>query len=295
MPRITQALVAASRITCCVRVISFIAASLARRGAWHIGRRGLILWRARSYEIAVAIAVARSRLTVEQASDCVDVLAATRDIELAVDVAEMRCGGLSRDEQRPRDLPIGEAAASLATRSSTAVSASPPVIASWLGARSGQPRARLVGDPPRARAVGEIQRSLELRWFAAVDAGAARRRSPIARRAAQAAKVTLRRLDRLAQQSNQPATVHQPGGWRSRAPQCSRPAECRGELDIFVRDWVCLAGVAHCAVGQAPLPRLIPITESPRRATHTRARVAARHARTLATARPRPEHRDRRA
>jgi hypothetical protein len=52
------------------------------------------------------------------------------------------------------------------------------VIASWLGARSRQLRARLVGDPPRAQAVGEVQR-----------------------------------LGRLAQQSKTSlATVHQPRG-----------------------------------------------------------------------------------
>jgi hypothetical protein len=66
VPRITEALVAASRITRCVRVTSFIAASLARRGAWRIGRRGPIFWRARSHEIVVAMAVACSRLSSPQ-------------------------------------------------------------------------------------------------------------------------------------------------------------------------------------------------------------------------------------
>jgi hypothetical protein len=46
---------------------------------------------------------------VEKASECVGELAATGDTELAVDVAEVRFGGLSGDEQRLRDLTIGEA------------------------------------------------------------------------------------------------------------------------------------------------------------------------------------------
>jgi hypothetical protein len=68
----------------------------------------------------------------EQAAECVGELAALGDLELAVDATKVRLGGLSGDEQRLRDLTIGEAVGG-ESRDAQLASASRPVIASRLG------------------------------------------------------------------------------------------------------------------------------------------------------------------
>ena len=113
-------------------------------------------------------------------------LAAAGDLELAIDMAEVPLGGLGGDEQRLRDLAIGQALggepcdAQLAGGQRVAAG---DRVTPRLRARRDQLRARLVGDPPRTATVGEIQRALELGCAPGRGGrrAAARRRSPIAR------------------------------------------------------------------------------------------------------------------
>ncbi len=131
------------------------------------------------------LAAARAQVlaaVAEKAGEGVGELAAAGDLELAVDAAEVRLGGHGGDEQRLRDLAIGEAFggeprdAQLAGGQRVAAG---DRVAPWLGARGDQLRARLVGDPPRAQVVGEIQGALELGARLDAAAGAAQRRAVI--------------------------------------------------------------------------------------------------------------------
>ena len=110
-------------------------------------------------------------------------LVATRDAELAVGALEVRLGGRGGDEQRLRDLAIGQPLggqpgdAQLAGGERVAAG---DRVAPWLGAGGDQLRARLVGDPPRATAVSEIKRSpLELRPRLDAAASARERRATV--------------------------------------------------------------------------------------------------------------------
>jgi len=113
-------------------------------------------------------------------------LVAAGDLELAVDAVQMRLGGLGRDEQRLRDLAIGEALGGETCDPQLAGGqrvAAGDRVASWLGAGGDQLRARLVGDSPCTAVVGEIERSLELSARLDAAAGAPQRRAVVGSRA----------------------------------------------------------------------------------------------------------------
>jgi hypothetical protein len=103
---------------------------------------------------------------LERTSERPRELVAAGDIELAVDAVEVGLGGAGRDEQRLRNLAIGEAFGSqprdpqFGGRQRVAAG---DCIAPWLGARGDQLGTRAGGDSPRAAAVCEIQRPLQLR------------------------------------------------------------------------------------------------------------------------------------
>jgi hypothetical protein len=102
---------------------------------------------------------------VDNGSERVVELAAAGDLKLAIHAVQMRLGGRGRDEQRLGDLPTGEALGGEPRDAQLGggqrVTAGDRV-APRLGACGDQLRARLVGDPPGAETVGEIQRALKL-------------------------------------------------------------------------------------------------------------------------------------
>jgi hypothetical protein len=106
-------------------------------------------------------------------------LAASGDLKLSVDAVQMRLGGRGGDEQRLRDLAIGEAFGSEPRDPQLSRGqrvAARDRVASWLGAGGNQLGARSVGDPRRAAPMGEVERTLQL--------AAARTRRPARRSAA---------------------------------------------------------------------------------------------------------------
>ena len=130
----------------------------------------------------LAPAPSRSLVSARVPAKCLLELVATGDVELAVDPAQVRLGGIGGDEQRLGDLAVGEAFggeprdAQFAGGERVAASDRVPP---WLGTGGDQLGARMVRDPPRPQAVGEIKCPLELGARLHTAAGTSQRRPMI--------------------------------------------------------------------------------------------------------------------